>query len=678
MMRFRLLLLILITLKSFGQKPPKKEVNVEEMLRMLTTTRYGSQEEMTEMYEVLYQTYQNPIDLNRTTKEELENLYLLSDRQIMSLLKYLNENGKLLTVYELQVVPGFDKGSIDRILPFVEVSGTQSSQSLLKRIIKEKNHYFLFRADRILQKKRGYEHVNGYKGSETGFYARYRISHTNDFSLGITIDQDNGEAISWNPERKTYGFDFISAHAYFQNKGRFKQIALGDFSCGFGQGLVFSSGFYLGKGLESVTTARRTFQGLRPYTSAMESGYFRGAATMLAVNKLNVTLLFSRSYLDAKASSDTPNSFETLYYSGYHRTESEIASKQCLGKYDIGANISSEFLKKRLKIGLTGLVTYFDQPIVKVYRPYNKYEFRGDRNFLSSIDFSYQLHNANIFGEAALSESGGKAILTGLIASLAPQVDVAVLYRKYDRNFHSLYGNAFGEATRNSNEEGLYFGVKFYPHKKVVLSAWFDHYIFPWSTYTADGPSKGHQYQGALIYKPHKKINLTLRYRYEQKEQNEPGNTTSMDQLIVAERNNTGADLDYDPEKRIGLRTRVQWAEFKQARGVSKGMAIAQDIEIRWQKVRVTLRGSVFDTDDYNSRIYMYEPDVLYAFYVPAYYGSGVRSMVILNVKIAENVQLWFRYSQTVMNNVTSIGSGLDQTPGNKRGEVKVQLKLGL
>jgi len=57
----------------------------------------------------------NPINLNLATYEELSRLIFLSDFQIQSILDYVKTNGQMLTVYELQLVYGFDYIEITRI-----------------------------------------------------------------------------------------------------------------------------------------------------------------------------------------------------------------------------------------------------------------------------------------------------------------------------------------------------------------------------------------------------------------------------------------------------------------------------------------------------------------------------------------------------------------------------------
>src|SRR5690606_23158683 len=132
-----------------------------------------------------------------------------------------------------------------------------------ERLKRADNHSLLLRYDRTLQQRRGYTPPEGrsltrYQGSPDKFLLRYRLSHPKDFSFGVTAEKDAGEPFGWQPGKRLYGFDFYSAHVQLYDRGAFKTIALGDYQLQFGQGLLLSSGFSVGKGAETITTVRRS------------------------------------------------------------------------------------------------------------------------------------------------------------------------------------------------------------------------------------------------------------------------------------------------------------------------------------------------------------------------------------------------------------------------------------
>ncbi|NJL12134.1 MAG: helix-hairpin-helix domain-containing protein [Microscillaceae bacterium] len=231
-----------------AQEYPRREVDLDEFILELFPVQ-DEDLDYEEIYEALFQYYRQPLHLNQATREELQSLYVLSERQINALLAHREQFGDLVSIYELQTIPDFDLGTIYKLLPFAQIRDTgRKSLPLWKRILEEDNNYLLLRYDRVLETQRGFTDQatpsTTYLGSPGRIYARFRVSHPRDFSLGFTLEKDNGEQLIWDAETRRYLADFISFHAYFENKGRFKKIALGDYQIQAGQGLVLSGGLW--------------------------------------------------------------------------------------------------------------------------------------------------------------------------------------------------------------------------------------------------------------------------------------------------------------------------------------------------------------------------------------------------------------------------------------------------
>jgi hypothetical protein len=91
--------------------------------------------------------------------------------------------------------------------------------------------------------------------------------------------------------------------------------------------------------------------------------------------------------------------------------------------------------------------------------------------------------------------------------------------------------------------------------------------------------------------------------------------------------------------------------------------------------LKAQVRLAFFDTDDFDTRIYAYENDVLYAFSVLPYFGQGMRYYFNLSYKINRNFSVWLRFSQTYFSDREIISSGLGQIDGRTRSEVKIQVR---
>jgi hypothetical protein len=303
---------IVATLCLLGLSKPifaqnSTEFNLESFIEELFNLQ-DTDANYEDLYESLFLLYQNPLNINLASTDELKSLYVLSNQQIVNLQNYIQERGKLLTLYELQLIEGFDFATLEKIRPFVRVNAKDAiadNRPLLKRILEERNNYLITRYERGIEQKRGYspkenETDNRYAGSADKLYMRYRVSKLGDFSIGITTEKDAGESMAWQPKSKNYLMDFWSFHFMLENQGKWRKMIIGDYQLQFGQGLLFGAGFSVGKGSETVNTADRVTLGIRPYSSVLESGFLRGAATTYSINKkLNVTAFASRLPQDA-------------------------------------------------------------------------------------------------------------------------------------------------------------------------------------------------------------------------------------------------------------------------------------------------------------------------------------------------------------------------------------------
>lgn len=653
-----------------GQAYPEQQLNLDEFIQKIVATQQ-TDINYEDLYENLYQLYQSPLDINRADAEDLRSLFLFSELQINNLLTYRMENGNLLSLYELQAIPDFDVTFIRNIAPFLTITNQISSDDLTGLLKRATDHSLTFRADQTVEPSRGFTEGK-YLGSQQRFYTRYRVQHPKDFSLGFIAEKDAGE---------TDFFDYTIFHAQLQNKGRIKNLVVGDYLASFGQGLVFAAGYFVGKGGEPIYTSRRSNVGLRTYNSVVEGGFFRGGATTLDLGKVELTAMVARNKRDGSVVANESDEllereevFSSLLTNGFHRTESEIAKKGALNEQNIGLNATYSI--KNGHIGVSFLNTSFDKTFQRREQLYNKFEFTGKSNSIVGINGNYGWQNFNFFGEVARSASGGIGAVGGLVASLSPMVEWSLNLRSYDPDFHSFYANAFGEGSRTINERGIYTGFKYSPNRSITFSAFYDRFTFPWLRYLVDAPSGGFDYLLRFTYKPTRQHVFYVQYHEEQKGRNLPDNDTATDIVITTKRQNTLVNFDYSPSRKLKLQSRVQYNRYSFVNySVSNGYAIMQDIEGSIGKLQLKGRIAYFNTDDFNSRVYAYENDVLYAVSFPAYFGEGMRFYLVSRFSISRKIDLWARIARTERFDGVEIGSGNNALGVPHRTDVRVQLR---
>ncbi|WP_461052202.1 ComEA family DNA-binding protein [Spirosoma arcticum] len=682
---------LLAALPAFSQRQPVTRRNADAISQSIQDLFPVQTEgiDYEAVFDALTQLYANPLDLNRATRDELSATYLLTERQLSSLTTYRAEYGDLLSIYELQAVPNFDGPTIRRLLPFVTVA---ENSRLFGALPTPTDNYLIVRYERTIEQQKGFSEANPdkkgtlptrYTGNPGQWYARYRYSRPRAFSVGLTMEQDPGEVPGWQPKKRRYGADYVSVHAQVQNRGRWRNILLGDYQMQIGQGLVLSAGFVLGKSAETVQTVRRPTLGARPYTSLTEYGYFRGATATYALHpNIDVTLLASRLRRDANTTADVTEGIvaTSLQTSGLHRTPSEMGDQGSLHETNLGAHVLYHN-RQQGQIGLTVLQTTFDAYYRKRDLAYNRYEFTGKQNLVIGLHGGYVWRNWNLFGEMARSggsqtNSGGIGAVAGVLGSLTKKVDVALAVRHYDRNFHSFYANAFSEGSRNSNETGAYLGLKYTVYRQITLGGFVDVYRFPWWKYLVDAPSAGFDYLLQARYTPNRKTAFYAVYHEEHKEKNLPASVSKTKAVVGTVRQTVALNADYVPIHGLSLRSRVQWGSFAyQSQSASRGFALVQDATLDYKKLSLSGRVALFGTDDYDSRQYVYERDVLYAFSFPAYFNRGVRHYLLAQYNLSRHLDLWVRWARTDYTNVETVGSSLDEIGKPHKSEVKVQAR---
>ena len=610
-------------------------------------------------------------------------MYILNESQIQSFISYREEAGRILSVYELQAIPGFDKNSIQRLVNFVTVVDQTKAfnKSLLNRVLSEKNNYLVLRYDRTVEDKKGYLESTSpssrYAGSPDRLYSRFRTSRPGDFSFGITAEKDAGESFAWAPNKKQYGADFLSIHGQVLNKGKIKNLILGDFQAQFGQGLVLGSAFGIGKNAEAVTTIRRANIGFMPYTSLYEAGYFRGGAVSYSLTKrLIIHGMFSSRWRDGNSVQDSTletGSISSLTYTGLHRTANEIEKRNTLHEQNIAAVINYKY--KSLDVGMILHRTDFNIPIVRTPTVYNQFYFQGSQNTNASLFLNYNYKNFAFFSEAAKTIGEGIGITAGVIGSLTSSLDVSLHFRKYDRNFQAFYSNALAESSTPQNESGMYWGWKYQFNKQYSFSGYLDLFKFPWLRYKSYTPSQGNEWLLRFNYKPSKGVYLFAQVREESKVKN-LSTDNNLYQTGLGVKRNYWINVDYVITPQLSFKTRVQFSSYKFGGAASKGMVLLQDVTWSSRKFSISGRYALFDTDDYDNRLYVYEKDVWLAFSFPAYYGVGIRNYLLVQYTVSKKIDLWLRWAHVRYTDRDTIGTGSEAIDGNTRNDLKLQARI--
>lgn len=671
----------LLTLPLQAQETPVVSGVGEQQLEHLVAASGEVVPEEDGQWQLLQHYLAHPLNLNAADETALQELGLLTPLQIGQFLGYRRLLGPLVSLYELQAVPGWDVETIQQLRPYITVQTTAAVWQTLYNRLKGGDRRLLLRIDRVLERATGYrlDSGNRYLGSPYKMQVRYRYAHPHGLQYGLLAEKDAGEQFFKGPQRQ--GFDFYTGHLFVRRVGLVQALALGDFTVNLGQGLIQWQGMAFQKGGD-LLNIKRQGPALRPYHSAGEANFHRGAGLTLGKGSWQITLFASHRRLDANAVSDSLNGtrVSSLLATGYHRSTAELAKKGIQRQTAWGGQLLGRY--RHGQWGFNWVHHRFALPIGKAAEPHNLFAFAGQKASHYSVQYSHTYRNAHFFGEAAFADPTtqrrAKAFILGCLASLSTKVDLALLYRHIDRGYYAINGHAFTEASQPSHERGFYAALQVRPAPAWRLGLFIDHYRFPWLRYRTDAPAQGADYWLQATYRPNKELEIYTRYRMAA----QPGNTTiaSAPLSAVAAKpwRNWRTQLNWRVAQGITFRGRAEavWYDTG-AMDAEQGFLLLGDLLYRppQRPFSAGIRLQYFETDGYASRIYAYENDVPYSFSIPVFYDRGFRCYLNLHVGLGKRFDAWVRLAQTRYAQRANVGSGLDMIEGNRKTELKMQVQ---
>ena len=173
----------------------QKDNFIEQRVEQISENSDNPDIDYSNLLEDLQYFRKNPINLNYTKAEDLQALTILTEVQIISLLRHIERTGKLVAIYELQAVENFTLEDINKIRPFVYVSNNLESPNLsLNNILNNGSAYLVTRVSFTGEKQKGFNDVSDsilainpnakYLGSKYGSFSRFRYTYGNNLSLG--------------------------------------------------------------------------------------------------------------------------------------------------------------------------------------------------------------------------------------------------------------------------------------------------------------------------------------------------------------------------------------------------------------------------------------------------------------------------------------------------------------
>lgn len=570
-------------------------------------------------------------NINSATRDDLEIAGFLTPYQIASLLDHRERYGLFFSWAEIFLIPGFT-GEVSDLLPlfFTLEQHKAPRKTDLRSLARYGKHTVLMQTRTRFPRAEEYSPVTAreylarpntrYLGIPWYRYGRYAFSYYDRLRCGITLESDPGErAVA----------DFLSFHISLQGPGALKSLVAGDFRARFGQGLMLWNGTRFGKA-SSTSSLCNNEMGLTPYTSRDENLFFRGVGATFRHRYFELSVFASARALDARI---TDEGFTSLVTTGYHRTPLETEKKNALFAWAAGANLSCT--GEGWKAGVTALGYGYDRQDAGKITYYNAYKNRSVPFGGISADFSLRWRSLRFFSETAVDAGFVPAVLAGILCYGRNGNRAGVLLRCFSPSFTTAYGAALGRNSTSSNEFSLQLTGDLVLQRSWKLdgSLWF--WLFPKARYLCREPSYG--WEGRVqLYSGDQMISLRQQ--------------RSLSDKGVTDRQSLRLQCGLPLNGLLGLRFRADGVHCLLPGKVNDwGYAVYAEMTCggAGKKFGGSFRVSYFNTGSWDSRIYMYESDVLYGFSVPALYGKGFRSYINMRYAPFQSLDLWVRFACT-------------------------------
>ena len=641
-----------------------------------------------------------PIDLNRASAGTLAGLPEVSTLLARRIVEHRRTQGPFAGPGDLLTVSGMTERRVTLIRPYVTFSAVPVSPSTEQHdrtrtaVSRPVAVRVSQRWERRLDLGRGYQRdttASHYAGGPGRWVTRIDVRGGTRWRAASALDKDAGERWAWSPRQRAVGFDHVSGTLALHDAGPVDLVVLGDYTVRFGQGVGIWRGLAFGKGAD-VAAPIRSGAGVRPFASTEENRFFRGAAVRMRVPGGATAAAFaSRRRLDASLDTDTFGEpvVTSLRESGLHRTPSEIDGRDAVRETAVGGALEVE--RGVVEAGLAAAHTALDVPRAASDRPDEAFDATGRRSSTVTTYATAYLGPGVVAAEVAWA-SGGWASSGGLAYDDGGRVEAALHLRHYAPQFDAPYAGGFGEGSGH-NEDGLYLGLRMQVASDWVVSGYADHYRFPWLRYGLPRPSNGRDYRLRVEHRPFPWLSQYVQFRSETKEvalrQSAPnatrphvGDARSSPLLVDALESHGRHSVRWHGQflfsESLELRTRVEVARSRRsvsAQDAAYGFLMYQGWT--WRPVRTLQIGgrvAVFDTDDYDSRVFAYEHGLRYAFRVPAFQGRGTRSYLLVRYRPSTRLTVEARYAVTRYDDRSTVGSGLDEVDGSRLREAGVQV----
>ncbi|MCX7984270.1 MAG: helix-hairpin-helix domain-containing protein [Bacteroidetes bacterium] len=591
-----------------------------------------------------------PLDINSATLEEMMSIPGMNKQLAEEIITRRNIK-PYTSLQEMKTLNGITAELYARFIQCFTVSKRKRSYIKVRE-----------RVSRDLQSKEGF-HNGNFLGSPYNLQTRFRAQQeirgvVRSMKTVMLIDKDAGERM-----RDAH----ISGYVHTDISSTLSLIA-GSYSVQAGEGLVVGYPSVFSRGISSTSLFTLKTEGISPYVSSSNELSFRGIAFQILSPGMSLSLFYSSKLCNGTL--DSTMRFSSFDRSGYARTVNELKRQNVLHERLVGGMVRCNIFD-----GVTlGAVMYTAR-------------YNHDLVLSTMIDTTSSLLLYSVFArvrtpyfiattEYAIDQWKRVAYGSRFLFQPMSWCEFGVAMRHYDEYFQSIHGNSYlSSGTVLCNERGLSFMARGTINNTLSLSMVYDTYFRRDNVWDDQRIGEMIQFDCYTNFLRNSEIHV----RWKQQVFDEEKVATDVYGRNIRERSMVKYQrcylkYAYLPTSKVTMVNRVNVAQFKDKGNTEYGVSITQGIAYHLKStIRIEIGATVFETDSYDSRLYLYESNLPGYSMTTALYGEGVRWYCVIISKPLNGVTVSCKYSQLAKQGVEYYGSGNDLIRGSVRSNVLVQ-----
>ena len=599
--------------------------------------------------ELLADCAENPININTASREELENFPFLSAKQVEDILAYIHRYGQMRSLGELAMIRSIGWCQRQLLGYFVYVGEVEkASFPTLGNIVKYGKHEVAADVKIPFYERKGDK--EGYLGYPYKHWFRYQFRRGEFVKAGFLGSQDAGEPFFGG--KNTCGYDFYSFYLQICKWGRIRNLTIGRYRLREGMGLVLNNDFSLGKmsALSNLTSMGTT---IRVHSSRSAANYLQGAAATFQLLKgLHFTAFVSSRKIDATVKGD---SISTIVTTGLHRTEKEIEKQKVASAFLMGSNLN--YRLGGFSFGTTAIWYSYSLPLhPNKSLLYKRFAPEGKDFWNASLDYGFLSHRFSFHGETATGDCGTFATVNAASYLFSEHFTLSGLYRFYPYRYYALYGNSFSAGSETQDESGMFLGLEWKPSSHWQVEIYGDLAYFAWPKYHTTGSTYSRNCSLSILYRPSDFMSFGLRGQYKQKQ----SNIFRIKSYFTVS------------HQKWACKTQVDMSALTN----SIGYMVSENLSFHYRWLRLTNFWAYFHTQDYDSRVYGYEPSMLYSMGFGNFFGHGFRGVLLVKADWGKFLTGECKWAVTHYFDRSAISSGMQEIASPTQTDLEVLLKL--